>query len=299
MNCQDFENIAGDLARTLPLEARTREEARAHEGACPRCAARLADERALGEGLRGLAEGASAVEAPPRVEANLLAAFRAQAARRAGTGSRNVEGEPVPAVEKVVPFARPSAPRRWSWVKTAAASATAAAAAVTLFVLVAPQKSSTPRATQTRSAEPVVAALTPPVTPETGVPNTPIINPARQDDGRSDDVVRRASYAPRGVRTQGRLTTTPAAFRNESGRATGPSRGSNAGGAEIATSFIPLTQDAALAAADGGQVVRVEMDRTALQRFGLPMNVERAGERVKADVLFGHDGVARAIRFVR
>jgi hypothetical protein len=50
---------------------------------------------------------------------------------------------------------------------------------------------------------------------------------------------------------------------------------------------------------DDVQVVRVELPRSALQSFGLPVNAERAGERVKADVLLGHDGVARAIRFVR
>jgi len=33
--------------------------------------------------------------------------------------------------------------------------------------------------------------------------------------------------------------------------------------------------------------------------FGLPVNQERAESRVKADVLIGEDGLARAIRFVR
>jgi hypothetical protein len=46
-------------------------------------------------------------------------------------------------------------------------------------------------------------------------------------------------------------------------------------------------------------MVRVELPRSALVSFGLPMNVERADERIKADVLVGDDGVARAIRFVR
>jgi hypothetical protein len=41
------------------------------------------------------------------------------------------------------------------------------------------------------------------------------------------------------------------------------------------------------------------MSRAALASFGLPVNAERADERVKADVLMGHDGLARAIRFVR
>jgi hypothetical protein len=31
----------------------------------------------------------------------------------------------------------------------------------------------------------------------------------------------------------------------------------------------------------------------------LPVNAENSDERVKADVLLGEDGIARAIRFVR
>jgi hypothetical protein len=62
---------------------------------------------------------------------------------------------------------------------------------------------------------------------------------------------------------------------------------------------MPLTYGAALSPNEGGQLVRVELPRSALASLGLPMNVERADERVKADVLLGHDGLARAIRFVR
>ncbi len=54
-----------------------------------------------------------------------------------------------------------------------------------------------------------------------------------------------------------------------------------------------------LAQMDGGQVMRVELPRSALMSFGLPMDMERAGERIKADVVVGNDGLARAIRFVR
>ncbi|HKA22272.1 MAG TPA: hypothetical protein VKN18_28600 [Blastocatellia bacterium] len=68
---------------------------------------------------------------------------------------------------------------------------------------------------------------------------------------------------------------------------------------EIATDFIPLTNREALAQMDGGQVMRVELPRSALMSFGLPMDMERATERIKADVVVGNDGLARAIRFVR
>ena len=69
--------------------------------------------------------------------------------------------------------------------------------------------------------------------------------------------------------------------------------------AEIATAFFPIGDTSALSLADGGQLVRVQLPRSTLMKFGLPVNVDRANERVKADVLLGSDGIARAIRFVR
>ncbi len=68
---------------------------------------------------------------------------------------------------------------------------------------------------------------------------------------------------------------------------------------EIATDFIPLVHGDSLNFMESGQLVRVELPRSALVSFGLPMNMERANQRVKADVVVGNDGLARAIRFVR
>jgi hypothetical protein len=68
---------------------------------------------------------------------------------------------------------------------------------------------------------------------------------------------------------------------------------------EIATDFIPLVQGDSLNLMESGQLVRVELPRSALVSFGLPMNMEHADQRVKADVVVGNDGLARAIRFVR
>lgn len=68
---------------------------------------------------------------------------------------------------------------------------------------------------------------------------------------------------------------------------------------EIATDFIPLSYMSAASFQDGGQIVRVQLPRAALANFGLPVNMERYNERVKADVLFGVDGRAHAIRFVQ
>lgn len=68
---------------------------------------------------------------------------------------------------------------------------------------------------------------------------------------------------------------------------------------EIATDFMPLGYLNAATLQDGGQIVRVELPRSALVNFGLPVNMERYNEKVKADVLLGVDGMARAIRFVQ
>ena len=69
--------------------------------------------------------------------------------------------------------------------------------------------------------------------------------------------------------------------------------------AEIATDFIPLRYMNAASLQDGGQIVRVELPRSALVNFGVPVNMDRYNEKVKADVLFGVDGLAHAIRFVQ
>jgi len=68
---------------------------------------------------------------------------------------------------------------------------------------------------------------------------------------------------------------------------------------EIATDFIPLSYMSAGSLQDGGQIIRVQLPRSALANFGLPVNMDRYNEKVKADVLYGVDGMARAIRFVQ
>ena len=68
---------------------------------------------------------------------------------------------------------------------------------------------------------------------------------------------------------------------------------------EIATDFVPLGDLNPASLQDGGQIVRVKLRRSALARFGFPVNMDRYNENVKADVLVGADGLARAIRFVQ
>ena len=76
MNCQNFESMVNELARQQMMEATVREEALAHTDECEACALRLADQRSLTQHLRALASEMSGVEAPSRMEDELLAAFR-------------------------------------------------------------------------------------------------------------------------------------------------------------------------------------------------------------------------------
>jgi hypothetical protein len=67
---------------------------------------------------------------------------------------------------------------------------------------------------------------------------------------------------------------------------------------EISTRFYALPGNDPLERLDRGRLVRVRLPRPALRAFGFPMNEDRAFETVKADVILGEDGLARAIRFV-
>jgi hypothetical protein len=67
--------------------------------------------------------------------------------------------------------------------------------------------------------------------------------------------------------------------------------------AEIATDFIRINY--ATPIEPGSQMVRVRLPRSAMAQFGLPVNMDRADQTVKADVIMGIDGIAQAIRFVQ
>jgi hypothetical protein len=66
---------------------------------------------------------------------------------------------------------------------------------------------------------------------------------------------------------------------------------------EVMTEFIPIVYDPE--PIERGQIVRIRLPSAALTMFGLPMNEEHAEEAIRADVLLGEDGMARAVRFVK
>ncbi len=79
------------------------------------------------------------------------------------------------------------------------------------------------------------------------------------------------------------------------GRAPRPER---AAVAPAASEFIPLMYVDELDVLQPHQILRVRMPRTALVRFGIPVNQERASEPVTADLVVGYDGLPRAIRLI-
>lgn len=316
MKCQEFQTNVEGLARGALSDARTRDAAAAHEEECGPCAARLADERALTAGLRALAASMREAEAPARAEAALLSAFRSRAAATASVegaaGAVATSHAPSNAsntsnTSNVVALSERAGAKQLSWVKTVAVAAMAAAAAVALFMLVPPQLStpaphaSRPVANNTRVV---------PVQTQDGVGTSAAQDDVAQTGGGQD------TSSPKGVGSaiqksaDERVAQVTSTQRRGIVRATNASYGvtpravasnrdtaSQAAAAnEITTEFIPL---AGFSQSEGVHLMRVELPRSALASFGIPVNADRAGGRVKADVLLGEDGTARAIRFVR
>src|ERR1700691_6182871 len=81
MNCAEFWNEMPELASGggLPNEHEHLSE-HEHLKECPQCALLIDRQRRLASGLRTMAHEMRAVAAPPRVEANLIDAFRAEMA---------------------------------------------------------------------------------------------------------------------------------------------------------------------------------------------------------------------------
>lgn len=298
MNCQDFENNLDDLAHGALMDARTRAAALAHADDCRRCDTRLADEKTLRAGLRSLAASASGGEAPPRVESALLAAFRSQAGANA---NENTSAPAVVANSNVAPLKRRAGEKQWSWVKTLATAATAAAAAAVLLMIIPPGMDAPPgdnvaemTGAGPKEVNPQVSRMIEPV--QNGVDGNEETAAATPE---AEDIEPPRAFNPQ---RGGRVTATPASYSPSANRRAQTPRGGSRGARpdrEVVTEFIPLGNSDYSASDDAGQVVRVELPRSALSSIGLPVSADRAGERIKADVLLGEDGLARAIRFVR
>jgi hypothetical protein len=304
MNCQDFESAAFELARAQLVDARAREAATAHAASCDVCAGRLRRERALTEALREVSAETREACAPPRVEAALLAAFRERHAAAPAATLKTTER-----AGSLLPFiARPRATRR--------AIATAAVAASLVVALAAAWRALAPK--DSSGTPPGVAVVVKETSPSVGVdPTREQIGPpaaaaigAKEESaelieakgGKSPQLVARAARRAPGRRADA-VESLPLSFKVDGGQVRsggGESAAAQAApqGTDVAASadFVQLATGDSSAPLESGQMVRVQVPRAALAALGLPVNAERAGELVKADILLAHDGTARAIR---
>ena len=148
--------------------------------------------------------------------------------------------------------------RSAAWLQTLLASA-----AVALVALVYLR---TPPATAVKTAPPPKVAVAMPHVAEATLPVPVVARPTPKVRRKATAPARRVAAAP-----------PPAAAEEP---------------------FVMLPYAPPLHARDWGQVMRVRVPRQSLRSLGLPLNEERIGERVPADLLLGEDGVPRAIRVV-
>ena len=261
MNCQKFESVATDLARGQIMEAEVRNDALAHSTDCAKCSSLLRNEESLTRGLRALATVMSSQDAPQSVENRLVEAFR----------QPNV----------VVPWPVTRSYRRY-WL-----TAVAAMLLIVLGVVAMRWNGRQPESPQFAVGE---------------QPQTP---KQKNDDHNVSSPKLVEVQAPQEpkilvhhkTKPKSRTSINPTVLQASAGRSRNNNVQSNH--AEVATEFMPLGYLNPRSLQDGGQIVRVEVPRTTLASFGLPMNMERYNEKVKADILLGVDGRAQAIRFVQ
>lgn len=278
MNCEDFESNIVELAREQMMEAGVLAQAIAHGEECEACARRLEDQRSLSFKLSALARETSSANLPS-MRNELMNALRGQRA----------------AMHQTV-----TAASRRSRAMVAGAMAVAAMVLVVIGITVIRSRSARPTAQGLPNSGPV--NLAPREIANVKTSDVPPSHPAPLLNRSSGWGSRRI-----GGRTS-RRNVNPAVATVQS--VADPSNQdltaketvtslTTESAAEITTDFMPVGYASAMTLQDGGQLVRVELPRSALVAFGLPMNVNRYDEKVKADVFFGADGMARAIRFVQ
>jgi hypothetical protein len=264
MNCQKFESVASELARGQMMEVDLRDEAMAHSESCADCASHLHGAESLTRELRSLAAEMNSLEAPAALEASLLSSFRQQ----------QVVVVPMPVRRDY---------RRY-WLAAVAALILIVFSVVAVRVQLENRQVAPPN--QVKSGKPKQEPKKEDPQPQLAKDETPQPEPAP---------VSLPQRRPKGQRTINSDSLQARHGSRNKNNNTVANHASN----EVATEFMPLGYLNAEAVQDGGQILRVELPRTALVKFGLPVNMERSNERVKADILVGIDGMAHAIRFVQ
>jgi hypothetical protein len=271
VNCREFEETMIDCSGDRPVDDPI--SALAHATICAKCAARLSREERMTAGLRALAAEEAAINAPDRVKSALRAAFDRQAAATSPAPPVSIRSRP-----------------KLRWGLAAAAAVLACAPITTTFLsryeLVADTDDVSRRSVANQPGmgrSPVENGLP----AADGEPPNGKARPGRERGSRTD---RPPSHSAQRARGQVRHRTRPV---TESAARTGETTGGE---------IFPLTFVARSEPTDSVQTVRVEISRSTLLLMGFPVNIDRvidrAGERVKADLIIGEDGVTRAVRIL-
>ena len=269
MNCRDFEsNVLGLDCGEAPGAGAVE-----HAASCAACREELQAIEDLYSALGDLARHDAAIEAPVYLEASLLK----ELAR---------SGEQVRATGVTTRWARS---RRFRFAIAAAAAAimVAAVIAVVRWNFVRPNPGApvgVGRQIQTGSPEPGAH--------KDDSKDSPAVNPnaVKPDKPQKPD---------QQTGTGGRVAKEREGNKPSKGMKRGPANPMGRDDFEIATDYFPIDVGSFMQPIDGGQIVRIKVPRSALRSYGLPVDPLRADEAVKADVVLGNDGMARAIRFVR
>lgn len=278
MNCPEFEACLLDLAAERSREDLRCAEALGHARVCARCSARLDEEVALLAGLSALADSVRHESAPSHIEEALLTRFRElERGKRATPAALPESGTHKPGSWRIPVYAALAA----SVLLMIGWALTQHTREVTVH-----EAQVQPKGKPATSSEDKRAATPLKVMPER--PSEPVRKPERPRKTRPPQAVPSV--------TEGHIQHAVL------GAVRAPERWQDAesvGDDSIETEFFPFMAAGPQFPSEQRQFVRVKLPRSALQVFGLPMNMERALEPVQADVMLGEDGRALAVRFVR
>lgn len=256
-------------------------EERDHLESCPSCAAWLDSEHRLTASLTHIARELAEASPAPRVEAALVAAFR---------NSTEARGAPE---------RQPTSFRRVSfWLPATLATATTLAVFVSLRLASVPEGASGgPGATTPGLALPSAAALTPPASPRLSSPPRTRVARAAIESPR-----RRRSDPPTAT-VEARATSLGSADAGLDLADFGPLAPGIVVLADAPESmaddpFVPLGFVDTPVLLEGGQVLQVELSPETARSAGLTVDSRAGPSPIRADVVVGHDGVARAIRLI-
>lgn len=248
------------------MESGRQADCQTHLAMCEECRVRLAEFELLQRTLRLVARAESYQEASPAVEHRLLAALRHEQEAAAARQHR-------------------------TWRSASPLWLTAALLLLALTFWGWRQRQIETRSTPDlaiASPLPTRPPLTNPTTAPTSAPTAAAVELPRRDrrsgSRRSDDARPapvHASWERRGLK--GGVAPAEAEVEAE----------------EALTDYLLFNPGQRYYPLERGQLIRVMVPRSTLGSFGFPVNPERAMMPVKADLVVGEDGMARAIRFIK